>query len=142
MNAFQKLKEMIGSKPKTFAPIECIWVGYKPEGLLYPGECFWDGYDLSNKYLTQVVAERPPISIAIPIIRDRQYVTDMHGTVLCETFCIDSAPASDPNDNWEVQIHSDLIVGERAQITVFPSIHLIDMWHGWMRAGWLIGGPS
>lgn len=120
---------------------ECEWIGH-PREILMPGQCFWGGENLSNRYTTMHSHLRRPISIAIPIIREYSYVLDDDRNIICETWCMDSSPDSNPDDHWRVWVDAPLMVGTRPDISVSPSIHLIDMWHGFLDRGVLRGGPS
>jgi hypothetical protein len=115
----------------TIFPTPLIWMGeYEslPEGGRFGWEVGWAfigfGYFLSEHYKLNVAPIRKPITIVCPAwYQDGE----LRGT----PFCIDSFPTKDPSSHWQVDVDLDsLVIGQKPRITVNPSIHLVDIWHG------------
>jgi len=106
-------------------PTECVWVGEMPERPWTPGECFWSyEFELSKHYEEHVRAVRRPIAVVLPS-------RDGHAT----WFCIDSHPTGKSDEAWGIEIVGDLVVGERPDITVTPSIDCVGLYHGYLQHG-------
>lgn len=106
-------------------PIDCVWRGEPPKGPWKPGECFFFGYALSKHYRENVEQIRRPISVVLAT-RDN-YATP---------FCIDSHPTKKPDEAWEVDIDLDsLIIGQKPNISVRPSINCVGLYHGYVTNG-------
>lgn len=71
------------------------------------------GQSLSDTYVAELMALRPPIAVCLP-----------DGFV----FVVDSAPTSGDTSGWRV-------TGEPPDLTVEPSINVIGFYHGWIRGG-------
>lgn len=71
------------------------------------------GYPLSTQYVAERKAQRKPLFVCLP--------KTIH-------FCIDSATSDGNGQGWEVS-------GEAPNITVSPSINIVNLWHGWLRNG-------
>lgn len=110
---------------------ECIWFDEVPPKPWKPGWCFPLGQLLSNNYLTNIVSVRPPISVVVP---ERGNTTGTSSSFIC----IDSFPESEPDGHWDIEVHDYLIDGERAKITVNPSLDIPDCYHGFLKFGYLL----
>lgn len=118
-------------------PTACVWFGDElPEGPYEPGWCghFWYvKAHLSQHYLEHVAPHRKPISVAVPA-----KWTDSTGAARtgATMFCIDSHPTNDPAGAWTVDVvESSLIIGQKPDITVSPSIHCVGIYHGFLQHG-------
>lgn len=118
-------------------PTELVWKGEPPEGWSeYLGgdvEAGWAFYApadtarLSVRYLGHVAPVRRPIIVIIPSRLGPGRVT---------SFCIDGHPTSDPGAAWQVTVDVlSLVEGEKPDITVYPSIHCVGDYHGWLTNG-------
>lgn len=51
-------------------------------------------------------------------------------------FVVDSYPTSDREGNWDVSVDLDsLVIGQKPNITVHPSINCVGIYHGWLQHG-------
>jgi Family of unknown function (DUF6527) len=107
----------------------------EPEGVATPGDLWfveptqqdgvWFGNHsrLADEYVRDRMATRRPIVVAVGFV-------NQFGPGVVE-FCVDSIPTSNaPGDHsgWTV-------TGEAPMISVSPSIHMIGIWHGWLKDG-------
>lgn len=125
----------------TIEPTPLVWMGrYEnlpetPDGWPIGWAFYGLGHDLSEHYRAHVASIRPPISVAVPVLRhwpDGRHPDRLGSTV----FCIDSHPSDDVHGAWQVTVDmASLVVGQQPLITVSPSIHLVGIWHGWLDQG-------
>jgi hypothetical protein len=123
------------------APIDCVWVddelfGTEDDDRQEVGRVgYWmDGYPRVNPALSG----RRPIWVLCPM-RSLGYTVAATGDQRAEftgtPFCIDGLSTA-KNQPWDVTVDmASLVVGEKPNITVHPSIHLVGIWHGWLQAG-------
>lgn len=115
-------------------PIDCVWRAKQPE---YEdrsaGDCFFTELEpyrtlMSKHYLEHVAAVRPPICVMIQS-RNPEWVFP---------FWIDSHPSAEPDAHWNVTVDlASLVVGQKPNITVDPSILADGAYHGYLREGTL-----
>lgn len=121
---------------------DSVWVGDTPDRPWTPGEVFWipDYYErrLSELFRAEVAAERRGIMVMLPM---RGGGTNPDGTPHGVPFCIDSFPTSDKTSHWNVSVDlRSLVVGEKPEITVTPSINCHGLYHGYYTNG--VIGPD
>lgn len=112
-------------------PIDSVWKGDvgENEG---PYEVGWVGHlwpvwrqHLSKHFVNNIERIRKPISVVLP--------TRGGGAVV---FCIDDAPTRDPDAAWTVTVDmNSLVIGQRPDITVAPSINCVGLYHGYYTNG-------
>lgn len=120
------------------SPIDCVWVDndlFGPEedhrqGVGRMG--YWmDGWkDENGVDLIRPGLDRRPIWVLCPgWLRDGQLV----GT----PFCIDRS-STVSKQFWDATVDmGSLVVGQKPNVTIHPSIHLVGIWHGWLQEGQL-----
>ena len=84
---------------------------------------------LSNNYKKSWQSKRKPIMIELPSTWHKKatFPLDYHFP-----FCVDErATTNQDTEGW-------VVTGELPNITVSPSINAIDIWHGWIRDGYII----
>lgn len=86
---------------------------------------------ISHQFHLYTQGQRPPLMVVLP----SSSVSSPSG----DYFLVDRKWDSDGDDNaedgWSITIVGDLIDGEQPDITLEPSIHVIDSYHGYIRNG-------
>lgn len=111
-------------------PIPLIWMGEEPDGPWEVGQAFW-WYTSDRMSPLWKPEERRPIGVVCPAWLNNE--GELVGTV----FGIDQV-STVKGEPWNVTVDlSSLVIGQKPNITVSPSIHLVGIWHGWLEEGML-----
>lgn len=95
-----------------YEPGECFYVPLEQVKQTTDGRWRVWGYELSDEYVNERMASRPPVAVQLP----------------CgDIFVVDSAVTGERR-GWGVS-------GEPPALTVDPSINIVGCYHGWIRNG-------
>ena len=111
-------------------PWEVVYHAAEPAdwkvGDMWPAPEWTNSDIIGERYRTVYSKSRPPLMVVVPSVHSTQgalFLVDRRGH------------ASPKGEGWAVVINGPLVVGQRPDVTLMPSINCVGSYHGYIRNG-------